>query len=82
MNEERGPPIGGFDSLVVFLLNYIFYNNINCLCYELSCACDISTSIIRFLTLTLILEVDMDRCTMRIGYISYLPPRSPRSEKT
>ena len=53
MNEERGPPIGGLDSLVVFLLYYnIFYNNINCLCYELSCDCvSVSTSIKRFLTL-------------------------------
>jgi len=55
MNEERGPPIGGLDSLVVFLLYYnIFYNNINCLCYKLSCGCVswvlTSTSIKRFLT--------------------------------
>ena len=40
-------------SMTVFLLYYnIFYNNINCLCYELSCGCVswvlISTSIKRF----------------------------------
>jgi len=40
MNEERGLLIGGVDSLVVFLLYYNFFkNNINCLCYELSCGC-------------------------------------------
>jgi len=33
MNEKHGPPIGGLEGLVVFLLYYnIFYNNINCLC--------------------------------------------------
>jgi len=31
MNEERGPPIGGLDSLITFLLYYnISDNNMNC----------------------------------------------------
>jgi len=52
MNEERGPPIGGLDSLVLsFCIIIFFYNNINCLCYGCGCVrwVFISTSIKRFL---------------------------------
>ena len=54
MRSLRGPPIGGLDRLVVSSCIIIFfYNNINCLCYELSFGCVswvlISTSIKRFL---------------------------------
>ena len=56
MNEERGPPIGGLDSLVVFLLYYNNFFTIILIAYVMN---SVAAVLAEFLSLVLLNDFDL-----------------------